>query len=51
MKSNHQKAAESYSEGTLRAIIRDLLAKANPDMWDRERLAALEAELKRRTKP
>jgi hypothetical protein len=45
---SHQKAARAYSDITLMMIVRDLRKLTNPDLWSRQRLAAMEAELKRR---
>jgi len=45
---SHEKAAKAYSDVTLRLVVRDLRKLTNPDLWSRQRLAAMEAELKRR---
>ena len=44
----HEKAAKAYSDVTLRLVVRDLRKLTSPDLWSRQRLAAMEAELKRR---
>jgi hypothetical protein len=44
----HEKAARAYSDLTLRLVIRDLRKLTHPDLWSKKRLAAMEAELKRR---
>jgi hypothetical protein len=44
----HEKAARAYSDITLRLIVRDLRKLTNPDLWYKKRIAAMEAELKRR---
>jgi hypothetical protein len=44
----HEKAARACSYLTLRLVIRDLRKLTNPDLWSKKRLAAMEAELKRR---
>jgi hypothetical protein len=44
----HEKAARAYSDLTLRLVVRDLRKLSNPDLWSKKRLAAMEAELKRR---
>ena len=45
---SHQKAARAYSDITLKLIVSDLRKLRNPDLWSKKRLAAMEAELKRR---
>jgi hypothetical protein len=47
----HKAAIESYSDATLRLIVRDLRRNPHMDSWSRERLAAMEAELAKRAKP
>jgi hypothetical protein len=44
----HEKAAKACSYLTLRLVVRDLRKLTHPDLWSRQRLAAMEAELKRR---
>jgi hypothetical protein len=44
----HENAARAYSDLTLRVVVRALRKLTNPDLWSRQRLAAMEAELKRR---
>jgi hypothetical protein len=44
----HEKAAKAYSDVTLRLVVRDLRKLTSPDLWSKKRLAAMEAELKRR---
>jgi hypothetical protein len=45
---SHEKAARAYSDLTLRLVVRDLRKLTSPDLWSKKRLAAMEAELKRR---
>jgi hypothetical protein len=45
---SHEKAAKACSYLNLRLVVRDLRKLTSPDLWSKNRLAAMEAELKRR---
>ena len=48
--TTHEKSIRDYRSDTLEAILRDYQKRARKDAWDTARIAAIEAELKKRRK-
>jgi hypothetical protein len=46
--TDHNKAIADYSTDTLAKILRDLKRKSRQDQWDKERMAAIKAALKKK---
>ena len=50
MTTDHARSIQSYRSDTLESILADYERKTRKDRWDKDRIAAIQAELKRRRK-
>jgi hypothetical protein len=48
--NQHQRSVACYRSDTLENVLRDYERKARKDRWDKDRIAAIRAELKQRRK-